>query len=153
MKRLLVVLFIGLIFLGSILSNCELDICNLMNCAKKYIPTFSRELDDINLDGVANGQIYHVFTNISNFNYINKKYFNDLIGETFIFDKGFDIHYILEELNFKQITDYALEDKIVIEGYSPKLNKFILKNGIKLNLQISFGHEIKVGYPCILEGF
>jgi hypothetical protein len=47
-----------------------------------------------------------------------------------------------------------LEDRVVIEGYTPKLNNFININGRKINIQLSIvGDNFLVGYPLIENSF
>lgn len=66
---------------------------------------------------------------------------------------GDDIDKILNELCVEIIEKNYVSDRCIIEGYTSKLNKYIVKSGRKVNLQISISDSVIVGYPLIKNSF
>ena len=61
---------------------------------------------------------------------------------------------LLKNLSVEINKKYELGNRIIIEGYTNKLNDYILINNIKTNLQISiFEDDCLVGYPLIKNSF
>lgn len=69
----------------------------------------------------------------------------------------FDIKYldkIIDCLNLEIYLKTNISDRIIIEGYSNKLNDFVVVNNLKVNVQMSiFDDEIILGYPLIDTSF
>lgn len=57
-------------------------------------------------------------------------------------------------LNLFVYSDKILSDRRVLEGYSNKLNSYIVIDGRKVNIQLSIYDDlIVVGYPLIFNSF
>ena len=70
-------------------------------------------------------------------------YLSNVDYENIIDTLGLEIHY----------SGY-ISDRFIVEGYSNKLNDYIVVDGIKTNVQISvFDNQIIVGYPLIDNSF
>lgn len=49
---------------------------------------------------------------------------------------------------------FELEDRIIVEGYTPKLNDFVIVDNKKINIQLSINNDgFIVGYPLIKNSF
>jgi len=65
-----------------------------------------------------------------------------------------DFSDVSKALNLCIYSDYVLSDRRVIEGYSNKLNSYIVIDGKKVNIQLSIYDDlIVVGYPLIFNSF
>ena len=153
MKRMFVFCFVILICVLGYLLNANFSLNYLSEKSSNYVATFSSEINDINFVGVNNGELYHVFCLPNNVKYLKEKYNDKVLAETYVLDKDFDINNFLNRINFKQINQYRIDDKIVVEGYSTLLEKYVVTSSRKMNLQICIGSNIKIGYPYIAEGF
>jgi len=61
---------------------------------------------------------------------------------------------LLRNLNLEIYSKDIISDRIVIEGYTSKINKYILINGKKTNIQISISDdEFIIGTPLIKNSF
>ena len=77
----------------------------------------------------------------------------DSENEILIFDKKC-LDEIIDSLNLEIYLMKEISDRIIIEGYSNKLNDFIIVNNMKVNIQISVDDErIILGYPLIDTSF
>lgn len=153
MKRFICVVFICVIGSVVLLQFNYSNNIYIFAESKGYNVTFNTSVKDINFETINNGNYVHSFTSYSNAKYINKKYTNNIIAQTFVYDNDFDYKNFLKRINFKCYKKYKVCGVEVFEGYSCFLNKYLLKNNHKFNLQIAVGEEIKIGYPYILEGF
>ena len=87
---------------------------------------------------------------------ITYKFNNNFIyGESFSFNGSKnDINIIIKKLKIEILSKQDLDNIIVIEGYSPLINKSIYINNENINIQIAFNNnKITVGYPLILGSF
>lgn len=65
-----------------------------------------------------------------------------------------DLCSLLSSLDVEIVSKNKVEDRIIIEGYSPKINNGILVNGFKINLQLSISDNVViVGSPLIYGSF
>jgi hypothetical protein len=70
-----------------------------------------------------------------------------LIGEC-------DLEELLNVLSVQKVDQFEINDRIIIEGYSNKLNNYVVSNFKKVNIQISiFNDGVVVGYPLIKNSF
>ena len=78
-----------------------------------------------------------------------------VVGESFSFNGSKnDINIIIKKLKIEILSKQDLDNIIVIEGYSPLINKSIYINNENINIQIAFNNnKITVGYPLILGSF
>lgn len=61
---------------------------------------------------------------------------------------------LLDSLNVEIHSKKDIAGRTIIEGYSQKLEKFIISNNLKTNIQIAIeGEEAIVGYPLISGSF
>ena len=61
---------------------------------------------------------------------------------------------VLKKLNVVIVNKYYIDDRIIIEGYTHKFKKYIISNGMKINVQLSiFDNHCLIGYPLIKNSF
>ena len=74
-------------------------------------------------------------------------------NEILVFDKKY-LDEIIDGLNLEIYLMKEISDRIVIEGYTNKLNDFVVVNNMKVNIQMSIDEEkITLGYPLIDASF
>ncbi len=57
-------------------------------------------------------------------------------------------------IGLKNYSKFALEDRVIIEGYSNKLKDYVVINNHKINIQISITDNLcLIGYPLIKNSF
>lgn len=65
-----------------------------------------------------------------------------------------DLDYFLSKLNLQNYNEFFVEDRLIIEGYSSKFNKYILFDNKKINVQISVSDGMcLIGCPIIKKSF
>ena len=61
---------------------------------------------------------------------------------------------VVDKLNIKYYRKISINDREIIEGYIPNLNRYYVSNNTKINVQISCSREsVIVGYPIIKNSF
>ena len=116
----------------------------------------SVKIIDDNIDITKNGNGYIISCNTKDAPKIKNKINNNFIyGESFSFNGSKnDINIIIKKLKIEILSKQDLDNIIVIEGYSPLINKSIYINNENINIQIAFNNnKITVGYPLILGSF
>ena len=79
---------------------------------------------------------------------------SDLDNEKLLKIKGCLVDDFVEFLDLQNYSKFTIEDRVVIEGYSNKLNNYIVINNKKINVQISVSQDCcLVGYPLIKNSF
>lgn len=79
---------------------------------------------------------------------------SDLDNEKLLKINGCLVDDFVEFLDLQNYSEFIIEDRVVIEGYSNKLNNYIVTNNKKINIQISVSQDCcLVGYPLIKNSF
>ena len=79
---------------------------------------------------------------------------SDLDNEKLLKINGCLVDDFVEFLDLQNYSKFTIEDRVVIEGYSNKLNNYIVINNKKINVQISVSQDCcLVGYPLIKNSF
>lgn len=78
---------------------------------------------------------------------------NEGDSEIAYLDAG-QVDNLLDSLNVEIHSKKDIAGRTIIEGYSQKLEKFIISNNLKTNIQIAIeDNEAIVGYPLISASF
>lgn len=78
---------------------------------------------------------------------------NDSDNEILIFEREF-LNEIIDGLNLEIYLMREISDRVIIEGYTNKLNNFVVVNNLKINIQIAIDeNKITLGYPLIDGSF
>ena len=60
----------------------------------------------------------------------------------------------INRLSLNIISKNTISDSLIIEGYTAKLNNYVVSNNTKINVQISIVDNVcLVGYPLIKKSF
>ena len=52
------------------------------------------------------------------------------------------------------VNTKTIFDRKIIEGYCPDLNKYMVIDGVRVNIQISYyDNKMIIGYPLIMQSF
>lgn len=95
-----------------------------------------------NLSSVINKNDVHILE-------ISNSYSNEVLH----FDKD-KLQEILNCLDLEIHSENLVADRMILEGYSQKLNNYVVVNNLKTNIQIAISDdEIIVGYPLISGSF
>ena len=79
-------------------------------------------------------------------------YYND--GDCEMFSVECSLDGVLDCLELKNLKIFEVGDSVVVEGYSDSLNKYIVKDGERVNVQLSvFEGCVVIGYPLIKKSF
>lgn len=68
-----------------------------------------------------------------------------------IFEENFDDFFA--KLDIEILSKNEVADRVIIEGYDSTLSNYIIRNGRRVNMQISVSDEILIGYPLIKNSF
>jgi len=61
---------------------------------------------------------------------------------------------LLSNLCVEEINKFYIEDRLIVEGYTNKLKKYVVVDGMKMNIQVSISDNVcLVGYPLIKNSF
>jgi len=61
---------------------------------------------------------------------------------------------LLSDLDVDVVNSFEVADRFVVEGFSKKMNKNIVADNYKINIQLSAsGDSIIIGYPIIKKSF
>ena len=152
MKNFLIIILSLFLMLVNVFVN-GVKFSDYLSTCISYNVSLNGVVEDINLNSIENGEFTHIFTSINNYSYINNTYGDNIISQTFEFNKTFNLYKFFNDINFKRIKEYELGSMVIIEGYSNKFNDYIINDGQKNNIQVCIGNSIKIGYPYILESF
>lgn len=65
-----------------------------------------------------------------------------------------DLDQFLNKINLQNCNKFFIEDRLIIEGYSSKINDYIVINNNKINIQISVcDNRCLIGSPVIKNSF
>ena len=59
----------------------------------------------------------------------------------------------MKALRLRIVNVQNIAGRKIITAYSPILPSYVRKNGVDINIQISMGEDVLVGYPYIAESF
>lgn len=60
----------------------------------------------------------------------------------------------INELDVDIISKFEVSDRVIIEGYSPRIKDYLVINGFKVNIQISMSDKsVIIGSPLINGSF
>ena len=154
MKKILIlfVFLFCLIFLKTPFSLCFLS----QNYDATHTFYATQNVQNQNATVIQNGNGFLISTNSQNATEILADInAHNIQGESFCFNgNADDAQNILHSLNAKIMTQECFEDFKVFYAYSPKLEKYVLINLQKINIQIAMKNgKITVGSPIILGGF
>lgn len=153
MKKILLLLT-GVVIL--IYTYCPKDFIDVTKfCPDKSIYTVYCKSIDIKTDGVYGVYDNGIYTVGSCYFFEAeslKKHANEIKGESIEFygtQKAFDD--ICDKLNVKLCDRQKVADTEMIYGFSPKFDRYIILDGNKVNVQITFdGETIKIASPINL---
>lgn len=136
MRRLVLVIFV----MSAIISLVSLQHTNLC---------------DINIEGryVCYTSSNHYFESVDMSEAKSEFSKSNCVGECIILDNLDNVDLVLKKLRAKYILSEEFQDNLIEYYFSPRLRDYIIVGGNRVNLQISYGSKIKIGYPIIREGF
>ena len=91
--------------------------------------------------------------------FIEKLYYCDNIVVVKVDDnlltfEDVNLQQVINELCLDNVSEFYMEDRLIIEGYTSKFNDYKLINGEKINVQISVCEDVcLMGYPLIKNSF
>ena len=119
-----------------------------------YIPNNSYIGDSDNVDIISTGAFDIVRVSCDNYDII-KGGIHDIYGEaaTIQGDKKC-VDALIDRLNITIVDRDALNDKIVIYGYSPNINRCVKHKGKMVNIELVYGNnQIEIGTPLIMGSY
>ena len=139
MKKLMVVLFIFIVLLGTINTQKEFSLLNYFSGEYTVYTSNKNGTDSVNLG----------------FCYMNSQKVDDcIVGESMEI-KNLEVSSVIKTLNAKIIKTEYLEDRTtVIYAYSNLIEEKVNVSGSFVNLQIAIkGDKSIIGWPLILGSF
>ena len=79
-------------------------------------------------------------------------YYND--GRCEMFSVECSLEDVLDVIKLKNLKIFEIDNRVIVEGYNDTLNRYIVKDGDKVNVQLSAcGGRVVLGYPLIKKSF
>lgn len=94
-----------------------------------------------------------ICTKVSALNY-NFEYFSSDECELLVVHDVENVENFLSSLNIEIRSRHIVSDRVIIEGFFNNCNKYLIIDGLKTNIQLSFtGDELIIGVPLIMGSF